>query len=138
MESKLTGFDEARKLLESLPINLEKKVLQDAVNSALREARKDIAAAAPRSEDQSERSKKYGRLSRNIRVQKLKKVKRNERGARVHTGNAFWGLFIEFGTRYIAARPWFAPAFRKAQDKMIKTVAEKIGEGIESEARGLR
>lgn len=31
---------------------------------------------------------------------------------------AFYGLFIEFGTRFTSARPWLTPAMRVAQQRM--------------------
>lgn len=138
-EAKLNGFEAFNKLLGELPVRVENKVLQKAAVSALREARPDIVAAAPRDMvGQSPASKKYGRLYKNIRVLRLRRTRQKGiRGARINTGNAFWGLLLEIGTKYISPRPWFLPAFKKAIPKINDKLGQEIGAGIITEARGM-
>ena len=132
----LTGFNDFEKLLKELPTRVQKKILQKSVTGAMREIRTDMRNAAPRDENgQSQASKEYGRLRKNIKVVKLKKTKPGEKGARITTGNAYWGYFYELGTRFQPARPWFRTQFASVQGKALKKLGELIGDGIEQEAR---
>lgn len=136
LKHSVEGFDEFGKLLNELPVRVEKRILQNATREALREQLPSIKAAAPRHEgDRSPSSKKYGTLLSNIRVARLRTVKRGEKGARVSTGRAFWGFIYEMGSRYQPARPWFTPAFTALENSMIKSLAVKIADGIEKEAQ---
>lgn len=133
---KLSGFKEFDTLLKTLPKNVENKVLQGAVTAAARVAFKAIKAAAPRhTEKQSSASTKYGSLLENLRVVVSKKdKKRGKRGAYVSTGDAFWSLFYEKGTRNQPARPWMLPAFKAVYTDMLKVIVDKLNAGITREA----
>lgn len=132
---KLEGFNEFDKLLKELPRSVENKVLQNATLKAMRSALPDVKAAAPRhTGEQSDASKKYGTLRKNIRVIRLRRVAKGQKGARIDTGNAFWGFILELGSRFIPAMPWFAPAVRKSNGKILDTLGKEIGLGIEREA----
>lgn len=132
----VSGFAEADKVLRQLPIAVETRVLQKSVNAGARVWRDSAKASAPRgSGKQSPSSKRYKRLFQNIKTQVLKSVKaKGRRGARVYTKDAFWGVFLEFGTRYIAARPWFRPAIEGSKDQAAKAMRDQLGKGIEQEA----
>lgn len=134
-----SGFKEADELLRQLPRNVENRVLQASTMAGAREIRKAVKAEAPRGKgDRSPASKQYKRLSQNIKVKPLKSVRRKGiRGARVDTGKAFWGMFLEFGTRFIAAMPWFRPAVTKARDPAVNALKNALGRGIEREATKL-
>lgn len=83
------------------------------------------------------RSADYGHLRDNIR---LRRDKARKQGYIVHlvtVGRAFWGRFLEYGTKKMAARPWMRPAFeankeavadiqREELDRLIKRTAKKI------------
>ena len=133
------GFKEADKLLAQLPRAVENRVLQKSVNAGARAMRNEVKKNAPRGTGkQSPSSKKYKRLFKNIKVQVLKSVKaKGRRGARVYTANAFWGLFLEFGTRHIAARPWFRPSIDASKNSAVKALKTELGKGIEKEATKL-
>ena len=137
VELKVGGLEQLDKLLRQLPERTERKVLQSAVTSSVREARKKIKAAAPVGQNPSSAQKKYGygKLKKELRVLRLKRVRKNERAARIDTGNAFWAFFYELGTRKQSARPFFGNAFRSAEDAMIKKLAERLRAGIEREVR---
>ena len=130
-----TGFNEFDKLLKELPKRVENKVLQAAVTGALRDERKNFVAAAPRAEEgQSAASKTYGRGYKNIKIVRIRRLKKGMRGARITTGNAFWLLIYEIGSRFQPARPWFLPTFRAAVERIIGSLGKRIGEGIKREA----
>lgn len=132
LQHKLGGFAELDKLLTQLPRHVENKVLQQATNKALRVAVPDVKAAAPvHTGPQSPSSKQYGTLRKNIRVIRLRRVNKGQKGSRIDTGNAFWGFIIELGSRFIPASPWFAPAIRKNNTRIIQALGKEIGLGIE-------
>lgn len=133
----LDGFEGLEANLKALPTRVENRVLQGAVIEALKPTRDRIRKAAPKSRDgdRSPSSKLYGRLSQNIRIMRLKKVNKGQKGARIHTGRAFWGMMLELGTRYIAAKPWFSPVFRQDVDAIIGRLGRALGAGIEREAK---
>lgn len=130
------GFREAEKVLRELGPKIEERVLQNATLAGGRVMARAVKEDAPKGTgEQSPSSKKYGRLSKNIKtaVLRIAKVK-GQRGARISTGNAFWGLFLEFGTRFINARPWFRPAIDRSTNQAIVKLREILGRGIEREA----
>lgn len=135
-QGKVEGFAEFDRLLKELPRTVENRVLEGATRDTLKEVvLQPMKQAAPRhSGDRSPASKQYGTLLSNIRVAAIRKKRRNQRGAVIHTGMAFWGFIIEKGSRYIAAKPWFFPTFQSRTAAMIQTLGEKIGKGIEDEA----
>lgn len=135
----VNGFGEAALLLKELPSRVENRVLQQATTKAARVIAREVRASAPKGKgEQSPSSQKYGRLSRNIGVQALRKAKRRgQRGSRVWTKNAFWALFLEFGTKFIQPRPWFRPAVDRSKDKATEVLAEELAIGIDREARKL-
>jgi HK97 gp10 family phage protein len=136
---KITGLNEARNLLKVLPDRTQKRVLNGAVRAGATVLRKEIKAAAPVDADKrSPASEKYGRLKDNIRVLRLKfGVPKTSAMYRVDTGRAFWGYFLEFGTRFIAARAWFRPAVDANFDRAVNQMKERLASGIEREAEKL-
>jgi len=138
IQFQTTGFKELNDLLTNLPSRVENKVLASATRGAINKAKPDIVAAAPRSTDKrSINSLTYGQLYANIKVRAKRRKSKGSRGAVITTGDAFWGNFIELGTRYIAAKPWFLPAFKSAQEKMMNELKIRLGAGIEREAKKL-
>ncbi len=135
----VAGFAEADKILRELGPQVENRVLQSATSAGARVMAKSVRANAPKgSGKQSVASQKYGRLSKNIKTAVLRIAKaKGRRGARVSTGDAFWGQFLEFGTRHLSARPWFRPAIEQSKDAAIDKLREFLGRGIEREATKL-
>lgn len=134
LDVKTGGFEDLDKLLKQLPERVAGRVLQQATTNALRSVRSDVKAAAPVGVDKSPASQKYGPTRKNIRVIRLRRTAPNEKAARIDTGNAFWNLFYELGTRRQSARPWFGPAIRRLQERIFKKLGTDIGAGIEREA----
>lgn len=138
IDTKVGGLENLEKLLKQLPNNVEKRVLQSAVTSAVREGRKEIKKSAPIGDERSPNSQRYGRLRQNLKIKRLKRVAKNERASRVDTGRAFWALFYELGTRHQPARPFFARAFRRAEPAMIRKLSERLKIGIDREVKKLK
>ena len=129
------GFKELERKLEKLEPRVQRRVLQGAVTSAIRKGRKQIKDAAPVGEERSVNSLKYDRLTKNLKVKRLKRTKANEKASRVDTGDAFWALFYELGTKTQPARPFMALAFQRAIPEMLKQLGDRLKIGIEKEAK---
>lgn len=135
VKGEIKGGKEAAKLLDELPEKITNRVIQAAVMGAAREGAKGIRASAPTAKEPSDASKKYGPLRKNIRVSRLKPRGRNERGAKIHTGNAFWGFIYEIGSRFQPARPWFKPRFESDRQKILGRLVELIKSGFDREVK---
>lgn len=141
------GFKELEAILGSLPEKIENRVLQGATRKALGSIKGDIVAAAPKStggvsrsnlEGLSERSinsRTYGQLHRNIKLENKRRKRKGSRGAAITTGDAFWGNFLEKGTRYIAATFWFSAAVRLGAGKVFAELQRELARGIDRELK---
>ena len=79
----------------------------------------------------------YGRLRDNIKTRELRALADNAVVMAVTTGNAFWGQFLEFGTRKMGARPFFRPVWDASKPFILRSLAKALGAGIERKARQL-
>lgn len=133
MTVEFKGFDEFDKMLQQLPLNVEKRVVQAATVSALRAAVKNMRNAAPKhTGKQSPSSKKYGTGQKNISV-RPKKKKKGVRGALLSTRDAFWLYFYEKGTRYQPARPFWNSAFKLATPVILSKLNEYVNTRLQKE-----
>lgn len=111
------------------------------LRATARELQAALVEAAPRSEGGSRKywkrangtsaSEYYGQLHENIKVREVAARKDHTIVMRVTTGNAFWGLFLEFGTVRMRARPWFRPVFDRMHNRLIDALAKSLGSEIE-------
>lgn len=76
------------------------------------------------------RTADYGRLHQNIKVRKARSMKKTYTGYNITTGDAFWGIFLEFGTVFMAARPWMRGAIDAVKNAAVAKVAESLRERI--------
>lgn len=81
------------------------------------------------------RSAYYGHLRENIKIRKVSPRNRNAIVYGVHTGNAFWAHFLEFGTVNMPPRPWARPIVIAMKDKMIRVQVDILKNGIEAALR---
>lgn len=141
----IRGFDELEKMLKQLGPEVGTKAGQVATRKAGQHVAKKVRAAAPVGDGDTSRTYTtasgpvtvdYGHLKRNIRVQKRRKVERKEVGTIIGTGNAFWGRFLEFGTRKMSARPWFGPAFSAAAGEALDIMKAELRKAIDKMGRG--
>lgn len=103
-----------------------------ALRSTGNELRDEIKSAAPVGPGQHER---YGHLRDNIRVREQRAQRDNTIVMAVTTGRAFWGNFLEFGTRKMAARPWMRPVFDRMHSRLIARLGDDLGTQIERAAK---
>ena len=134
--SQLTGFKELDKVLKALPGQLAERELTAAVRAGANVIRKEARARAPRGGVPSEISKKFGPLHKKIRVARVKKTRHSVEFV-VYEGSAFYALFIEFGTKDIAPRPFMAPAFDISAQAALAQIGKTLAKGIEKTATEL-
>ena len=65
-----------------------------------------------------------GHLRRSVQVD-TSKLKGKRPSVRVGT-NLKYGAWLEYGTRWIAMRPWFRPAVFKSQKKLAKLIEGRL------------
>ncbi len=140
------GFKELERILAGLPVAVENRVLQSATRGAMQLAKPALVAAAPKSttekglagmEVRSINSRSYGQLHRNLKVENKRRKRQGARGAALTTGDAFWGNFLEKGTRYIDATFWFSNAFRRVNAMVLEELRKRISSGIDKEIKKL-
>lgn len=140
LEVKREGFDELRHLFAQLPADVASSVLGEATLAGARVMAKAAKKESPRQasgERQSQASRKYGRLRRNIKAIKLKKKRNSSRASIASVGDAFWGGILERGTRYIPANRWWERAYRNSEKAVLDAVKQRIVLGIEKRANRL-
>lgn len=144
------GARELERVLKQLPDYIAKRV----VVGALRQGAKVVLAEAQARAPVGQEAKGRLQLRRNRRGKivvanpgKLKQslgivtvaAKRTAHSATVAVSvrKAYWGLFLEFGTRKMAARPFLGPAFEATKGAALEAFGRALGDGMEKAARRL-
>lgn len=145
MKFDISGFAELERNLKALGPDVGTKAGQKATAKAARHAARAVRAAAPVGDDDTSRSygsaagsvtADYGHLKHNIRVQKKRKKGVNVVGSMIGTSRAFWGYFLEFGTRKMVARPWFGPAMKAALPGALEIMKSELRKALRDAAQG--
>lgn len=127
--------------LEQLLKQLPERMARNVVNRALNEGAKDVVEEARNSapvgvydaaDQPTAARRKSGPLRRAIRRARLRAGETAT--VQVGIGRAFWGMFQEFGTRRMPARPWFRAAWERSRLKALSSIGAALGKGIETEA----
>jgi len=131
---EIKGAKELEKVIRMLPRKMGEDVLVRATRSGATIVKNEIKKRAPVGKGPAH--PKYGRLKNNIKTTKIK-----QRGGAatiaVHTGKAYWGSFLEFGTSKMSARPFFRPAFDSRWPKALDKIGERLGINLEKVAKQL-
>lgn len=145
IKGKIEGAKALEEALKLLPERTRGKLVTSAVRTGANVVKKEIKARAPVGTEPTlrKRTKKngevvqadYGRLRDNIKTM-LKKAEKNVTIS-VGIGRAYWGMFLEFGTSKMAARPFIRPAFDASKEAAVKKMGDQLGKGIEREAKKL-
>jgi HK97 gp10 family phage protein len=53
------------------------------------------------------------------------------------TRSAFYGMFLEFGTRKISARPFLRPAWDATKERVLENIKRRLAEAVRIEAEKL-
>jgi HK97 gp10 family phage protein len=135
IKGKVEGAKALEDALKLLPERTRGKLLTGAVRAGANLVKKEIKARAPVGAEATKNNRKYGHLRDNIIVAMDKT--RSAVTYSVGVGRAFWGRFLEFGTRFMAARPFMRPAFEASRDAAVRKMGDILGKGIEREAAKL-
>lgn len=134
--SSIKGVEQVTKVLRTLPDRVQDKVSLAAIRAGARIVAREAIDYAPSGTEPAH--PKYGRLRDNIGVRTLRDKDRNNKKVAVHTGRAYWAMFLEFGTRFMAARPFMRPALYHSLTAVYHEIGRVLGKGVEREAAKLR
>jgi hypothetical protein len=144
---QLRGVDELKRTLAALNAESATKAGTVATREGAKIVKEAFVAAAPVGTERTIRTRTtkkgkkvkadYGRLRDNITIRKVRGTNQHQIKFAVGVGDAFWGMFLEFGTRFMAARPWMRPAFDAAASRVIDQIGSLLGKGIEREGKRL-
>lgn len=142
----VAGLDELRKKLRELPDKIAKKHLRAAVAAGAKVIRDDARTRVPvdtgllrRSVIQKWIREQSGNTRQTFYVlwrrgKKYQAVKKKSKGkVLVVNQDAFYGLFVEFGTAKMAARPFMRPAFEMRKQDALQAIANKLREALRTE-----
>lgn len=135
LKTHIAGAKELRAVLVKLPDRARKRVLASSTRKAAKVVLDETVAQAPVGTEPPDF--KYGRLRDNLRVTARKGNDADKAVFAVHNGRAYWANFLEFGTRYMAARPFMRHAMEVSVPKALKVLGDALGKGIEKEAKTL-
>lgn len=147
---RIHGADEMAKVLRELPEHIGRRVLVGALRKAavpiLDEARR-LAPVGQESKGRvrlrkTKRGKitvaNYGKLRLELGIVTIPASKTEHTASvAVSVRKAFWGMFVEFGTRLMAARPFMRPAFEARKYEALDILGKELGAGIERAAKRL-
>lgn len=136
------GLRELKKALDALPDKINKKVLDSAVragaNVIKKEAQSNVNIRPTQNDNEGgKRNRAPGSLRKGISVAKVKGT-----GTRVHfvvgtRKKAFYGRFLEFGTKHIAPRPWLRPAYESKKAAAQAAFVKSLSRGLKREIKAL-
>lgn len=125
---EITGTKRLAKAIDRVTVEVERRGIDDAVRDAGKIISREEQGLAP------ERS---GRLRRSI---KWLVTKRNQSEIEVDVGPdariGFYGIFLEFGTRYITAKPFARPAFDQSLPEVKASVTKHLVKAVKRGSRG--
>lgn len=137
--AEIEGLKKLNAKLKKLDSAVAEKVLKQAVRNASTPAFKAAQLAAPVGSE-AHRTYKGNLVSPGFLKRSIKRVTSMSRGVRrswasVAIGvkaEAYYGvLFLEKGTKKMAARPWFVKAFKSRQREMERRLASELKKKIE-------
>ncbi len=113
---QIQGLPELQKKFSALSAKAQRGDLRKALRAATRPVIKDARIRVPVAS---------GLLKKQIKASVS--VKRTFAQARIGFGSkAFYGMFIELGSRFIAARPFLRPAFDAKKTEVVETFNKKL------------
>lgn len=136
VEIKCEGFQALARELREMPDNIAKNALRAAVNAGATEVRKEVRLRAPVRTGRLRRAvyqkqiRELSSLYRQVFFVSIRSGPKVVNGAKDRSRDAFYWRFLEFGTRYIAARPFLRPAFEAQKRAAIDAMAQKLRERI--------
>lgn len=147
---RITGAREMEAVLRQLPAAIAKQALTKALRHAAQPVLDEARALAPVGQESKGRVRlrhtkrgkitisHYGKLKPSLRIATVPASQTPHSATVVVTvGKAFWGMFVEFGTRFMAARPFLRPAFESKKMDALNRLGKALGEEIEKATKKL-
>jgi HK97 gp10 family phage protein len=140
---QIKGAAELDRVLRQLPVEIARKELTGAVMEGANIVRRAVQDAAPVRVDPTPKAigkGGKGRLPGYLRANIRRGVVRAGTASvtiAVGTGAAFYGFMLEFGTRFMAARPWFRPAWEASREAALAKIGLALGKRVERAAERL-
>lgn len=147
------GLDNIAQIMRSLPVEVQKRALGSALLAGAEVVRKEAQLHAPvRQSGNARRINRKGniraegdkgRLPGFLRASIVKRLRRTANvGAAMTasvgwTKDAFYGRFLEFGTKFMAAQPFLRPALDNRAGEASRRIGEILGPKIIQTARRL-
>jgi len=151
---KLTGLREMENVLRQIPAEMSVKIVTAALKKSAVPILDEARSLAPLGKESKGRTRvrnnkkgntvvsDYGKLKTSLKIINITKYRPGYSATvAVSVGKAFWGMFLEFGTKYMGKKPFMRPAFeskkaaavsllamnlRKELDKSVKRHAKKL------------
>lgn len=146
-EIQIHGLKELEKVLLELPQALHGKVLGSAVREGAKEIRKEAQSKALVGSVGHQVGKKGrksyianvrpGHLRRNIKIRLAKTSKGEAKGYVYVSWKAFYGRFLEYGTKHMSAKPFLRPAFDGQWQKAARKIGDLLWEKTAAAAKNL-
>ena len=126
----ISGSRELARKLEELPKRVHRKVLSQAMRAAARVVQARAKALAPVD---------TGLLKRSLKIRAIRRNRRGNVGVTLSTravdfGPAFYGSFVEYGTRKLRGRRFIKRAFDESKDAALAIAEGAIRVGVIREA----
>lgn len=126
----LQGLDETIKSLKNLGEASQNRITRNAARAGATVARKELIKAAPRGKQQSKASRTYGQLHKNIKMSQHKAGGKFLPYYRVTTGRAFWGGFLDKGTKHISPSFWWQQTIELIRSAVQSGMIDNIRKSI--------
>lgn len=124
---KIEGLDEFIEGLGNFDQKARDRIVRNAARAGATEVQRAVKKAAPI--DMGRRSKQsrlYGHLRENIRVKQIGRLPYYK----VTTGNAFWGMYLNRGTKFIKPSRWFDNAVDTVRESVVAKMIDNIRKSI--------
>jgi HK97 gp10 family phage protein len=130
----LRGLDELAKGLRELSQSVRKQALTSALKAAGEPMRDRMSSLAPWGQDDPHLANEIV-MSFVRDVEGVKATTDGEATLAIGPSwNAFYGLFLEYGTVKMSARPFMRPAFDETSDESMAILARELWAAIEANA----
>lgn len=137
IQCQITGLRELETKMIALGPKLGMQAMRSALNAGAQTIKKDVQARAPFN---------TGKMKKNVYVTRSRSESgptqmtyivgiRSGKKEEIKGRDAFYWRFLEFGTKFIAARPFLRPAFESKKHEALTKFKQKLSQRLEALAR---
>lgn len=145
---RIHGAKEMEQVLRQLPDYIARKVVLSALRKSAEPILDEARILAPVGKESKGRVRlrqsrrgvvisNYGKLKLNLKIIDITKYREYSASVAITVSKAFWGMFLEFGTRHQNAQPFMRPAFEAKKMVALNRLGTFLGEEIEKAATKL-